>query len=573
VWLYVPGADPPPGDPIAGSAGLLTRGGIVALKGLGGFHLACDAANEEAVACLRGRKHRYGKPLAIMVPDLEAARRLVLIDATTAAVLTSRERPIVLAERRADARVAMSLAPGVATLGIMLPYTPLHHLLLRQFGAPLVMTSGNLSEEPIATGNAEAIERLALIADAFLLHDRDIRARYDDSVLRIVAGEATPFRRSRGYAPSPIALPFTASADIVALGGQQKCTFCLVKGARAFLGQHIGDLDNIETVDHLRASLELYQQLFQVAPTVVAHDLHPDYASTEIARSWPLADHGVRVGVQHHHAHIVSCMAEHHLDGRVIGVAYDGTGYGPDGAIWGGEILVADWASYHRAGHLRYVPLLGGESAIRKPHRMAASYLWSCFGEDPRFEPFLSSIPGAEREVLRRGFEQGVNAPPTSSCGRLFDAVSALLGVCRDAAYEGEPAVRLEAVAEPTESTYPFGIMSQDGVLIADPAPALAALWADRRAGVALSRIAGAFHGAVADVTVAMCRTIRDETGLDRVCLSGGCFQNALLSSRTIMGLRAADFRVFAQRLVPPNDGGLALGQAVVAHARTTGPD
>ncbi|HEX9109397.1 MAG TPA: carbamoyltransferase HypF, partial [Longimicrobiales bacterium] len=509
VWLHVPGREPAPGDAIAQAADLLRAGRILALKGLGGFHLACDAASQDAVARLRERKHRYGKPLALMVPDLESARRLVVLGDAEGAALASRERPIVLAQRLGAAAVADSVAPGVATLGVMLPYTPLHHLLLRAFGGALVMTSGNLSEEPIAIGNAEAIERLGRIADAFLLHDRDIRARYDDSVLRVIAGEATPFRRSRGYAPAPLALPFEAPADILAFGGHQKGAFCFIKGNRAFMGQHIGDLDNVETVDHFRASLELFQELFQLSPAVVAHDLHPDYASTRLARDWPLAAGGVSVGVQHHHAHVVSCMAEHGLTEPVIGVSYDGTGLGTDGAIWGGEILVADWGAFRRAAHLRYVPLLGGESAIRKPYRMTASYLWTLFADDPEFQPFFATIPAPELRVLERSFEQRLNAPDTSSCGRLFDAVSALLGVCTRAAYEGEPAVRLEGCADSdVEASYPFGLDRVDGMLVADPAPALQALWRDYRSGMPVGAIAAAFHNAVADVTVEICRRV-----------------------------------------------------------------
>ncbi|HEX9107762.1 MAG TPA: hypothetical protein VF832_11050, partial [Longimicrobiales bacterium] len=388
--------------------------------------------------------------------------------------------------------------------------------------------------------------------------------------LRSIAGEATPLRRSRGFAPAPLALPFTAAGDILAFGGQQKNAFCLVKGNRAFMGPHIGDLDNLETVEHFRGSLELYQQLFQVAPVTVAHDLHPDYASTRLAHEWIVDRGGVSVGVQHHHAHVVSCMAEHGLADPVIGVAYDGTGYGPDEAIWGGEVLVADWGSFRRAAHLRYVPLLGGESAIRKPYRMAASYLWSFFGDDPRFEAFVARMAQPERNTLRQTFEQRINAPDTSSCGRLFDGVSALLGVCTRAAYEGEPAVRLEAVADPaTTSSYPFGIERMEGVRVIDPAPAFAALWQDSQRALPLPAIAAAFHNGIAEVTAAVCDEVRVETGIERVCLSGGCFQNALLTDRLQQRLRARGFSVYTQRIVPPNDGGLALGQAAVAHART----
>jgi hydrogenase maturation protein HypF len=568
VWLHLPEAAVPPGDPIERCAELLRDGMIVALRGLGGFQLACDASNPEAVAGLRDRKRRWGKPFALMVTDQEAARRLCYMGPAERAALSSRERPVVLLRRLPGADLAPDVAPGLDTLGLMLPYTPLHHLLLHDFGGPLVMTSGNLSDEPIAIGNWEALERLAGIADAFLLHDREIYARYDDSVVRELGDSITSIRRARGYAPAALELPFTADRAILACGAQQKSTFCLVKGSKAFLSPHIGDLESVETLERFRDSLVLYRRLFRVEPEVVAHDLHPDYLATQFALDYPV-DSGVRVGVQHHHAHLVAGMVEHGLHGPVIGVAYDGTGYGSDGAIWGGEVMVADWTSFHRVGHLRYAPLLSGESAIRRPTRMAISYIWSLLPEaEGEFDAFLRSFTPEELTVLRRLHDTGFNAPPTSSCGRLFDAVAALLGLRSEAIYEGQPAVELEALADGrVETVYPWAVVREGERRIVDPGPTILALWRDARSGRSLPEVAGAFHNTVAAFTAALCEGAREDTGLERVVLSGGCFQSALLTRRVKEALGRAGFEVYTHERVPPNDGGLALGQAVVAHA------
>jgi hydrogenase maturation protein HypF len=568
VWLRSGEGGSIEGDPIGQSSLLLKRGGIVALKGLGGFQLACDAANPEAVRRLRARKRRYGKPFALMVPDSEWARRLCVVTPDEVAALESPERPIVLMKRCPQADLAPEVAPGLDTLGVMLPYTPLHHLLLRGFDGPLVMTSGNLSEEPIAIGNREAIERLSAIADAFLLHDRDIYARYDDSVVRVLGGSIVSIRRARGYAPAPVDLPFTVGQDILACGAQQKSTFCLVKESKAFLSQHIGDLENLETLSHFEASLETFMRLFKVEPQIIAHDMHPDYLSTHFAHEFP-APSAMRVAVQHHHAHVVSAMVEHGLSEPVVGIAYDGTGYGTDGAVWGGEILVADWRSFERVAHLRYVPMLGGEAAIRKPYRMAAGYIWSvCAASEAEFEPFLATIPIGERLVLRRQFEAALNAPLTSSCGRLFDAAAALLGLRREALYEGQPAVELEAVADSgVDEIYPYDIVRDGQGWVIDPAALLRALWCEYRAGRPVPYIAAAFHNTIVAFTLAVCEKIRDYRSINRVVLSGGCFQNALLTTCLQDGLSEAGFEVYTHRLVPPNDGGLSLGQAVTAYA------
>ncbi len=558
------------GDPIDACASLLESGSIVALKGLGGYQLACDATDAAAVARLRERKRRYGKPFALMVADTEWANRLCEASAREIEALQSRERPIVLMKRRAGNAIAPEVAPGLDTMGVMLPYTPLHHLLMRRVSCPLVMTSGNLSEEPIATGNREAAERLGSIADAFLLHDRDIYARYDDSVVRVLGDAVVPIRRARGYAPAPVELPFSAPHDILACGAQQKSTFCLVKESKAFLSQHIGDLENLETLEHFQDSLELYQRLFRVEPKVIAHDMHPDYLSTHLAHDYP-APSAVRVVVQHHHAHIVSAMVEHGIRGPVIGVAYDGTGYGTDGAVWGGEILIADWASFRRAAHLRYAPMIGGEAAIRKPYRMAVGYMWElCSRCAVDFETFFDAVPVAERILLRRQFDAKLNSPLTSSCGRLFDAAAALLGLCWEALYEGQPAVELEALADPeVDEIYPYDIIREGDGWVIDPAATLRALWCEAMAGRPVSKIAATFHNTVAWFTRAACRAIRDRDGLNQVVLSGGCFQNAFLTRRLLEGLTKDGFEVFTHRQVPPNDGGISLGQAAVAYALT----
>ncbi len=571
VWLHAGEMESGAADPIERCASLLRQGKIVAIKGLGGFQLACDATSPESVARLRARKRRYGKPFALMVPDLEWASRLCEPAPIELDALQSRERPIVLMRRRPDTEIAPDVAPGLDTLGLMLPYTPLHHLLLRSFDGPLVMTSGNLSEEPIAIGNREAVDRLALIADDFLLHDRDIYARYDDSVVRVLGDTTVPLRRARSYAPDPLSLPFTADQDILACGAQQKSTFCLVKRDKAFLSQHIGDLENLETLEHFQSALATFERLFKVEPRIIAHDMHPDYLSSRVAQEYPVPN-AVRVTVQHHHAHIVSAMVEHGVRDEVIGVAYDGTGYGTDGAIWGGEILVANWTGFRRVGHLRYAPMIGGEAAIRKPYRMAAGYIWSlCRASEAEFQPFLDSVPIGERIILRRQLEVEFNTPLTSSCGRLFDAAAALLGVRTEALYEGQPAVELEALADAqVEDLYPFDLLRTAEGWEIDPAAVLRALWCEFRAGRPVPVIAGAFHNTVAAFTLGVCRAVRDKHRLNRVALSGGCFQNALLTRRLLEGLRKDGFEVLTHRHVPPNDGGISLGQAVVAHALTS---
>jgi hydrogenase maturation protein HypF len=575
VWFERSGVDLPVDPPTAEAAvqetrEALRRGEILAIKGLGGFHLACDATDDRAVARLRERKGRVDKPFALMAFDLEAVERFCHVDQAERELLTSRERPILLLRERADSPISRHVAPGNRFLGVMLPYTPLHYLLLDpgdDFPIALVMTSGNYSEEPIATGNAEARQRLGHLADAFLFHDRDIHARCDDSVTRIFDGAELPVRRSRGYAPYPVHLPFSVP-QLLAVGGELKNTFCLTRDRYAFLSQHIGDMENYETLRFFEQMVEQLERTFRVMPEIVAYDLHPGYLSTKYALRLE-ADDGVLQPVQHHHAHIAAVMAENGLPGDrpVIGVAFDGTGYGTDGAIWGGEVLVADYTTARRAAHLKYVPLPGGDEAIRRPYRTALAHLWAA-GVD--WEPGLPPVDAAsdlERSVLRQQLEWEVNTVPTSSVGRLFDAVSALAGVRQRVNYEAQAAIELEMRVDPDiETAYAFNL-GDDGVI--DPAPLIRAVVDDVRAGVSASTIAARFHNGLAEVVVDVCRWQREETGIDAVALSGGVFQNVTLLGLVVPRLRDAGFTVYTHRQVPPNDGGIALGQAVVAAARS----
>jgi hydrogenase maturation protein HypF len=564
------------GDPLAGAAARLRDGAVVAVKGLGGYHLAADAAGEPAVAALRSRKHREDKPFAVMVADLDDARALCLVDEAEAAMLASPRRPIVLLRRRPGASVAGPVAPRNRSLGVMLPYTPLHHLLLAEVGRPIVLTSGNVSDEPIAYRDDDATERLGGIADWFLVHDRPIHVRADDSVVRAFGGRELPLRRSRGFAPQPLGLPWPFPRHVLACGAELKHTFCLAKGDRAFVSQHVGDLENYETYRSFTEGVEHFRRLFAVSPEVVAHDLHPEYLSTKYA----LELDGVELeGVQHHHAHVAACLADNREPGPVIGVAFDGLGYGADGTIWGGELLVADLGGFRRAGHLEVVPMPGGAAAIREPWRMAAAWLDAAFsGQVPeRLEVVGRNLGHWERVVALA--RSGTASPVTSSAGRLFDAVAAILGV-RDAVnYEGQAAVELEQLADPAEpAAYPArvaeagsegGSGSGAGGLVLAGTDLVRAVVEDLEAGVEAPLVAARFHNGLAAATVAACRGVREATGLETVALSGGVFQNLLLLERVVAGLEADGFRVLVHSRVPPNDGGISLGQAAVAGARS----
>jgi len=552
--------EPLPGEPLAGAVAALRAGQVVAIKGLGGFHLAVDACNDAAVAALRRRKARDEKPFALMVADLDRVAGLARCDDQEARLLTGVERPIVLLEQRPDHGLSPLVAPRNRYFGVMLPYTPLHHLLLAEFAA-LVMTSGNLSDEPIAFTDNDARERLAGIADCFLVHDRAIHIRADDSIARVMAGQALLLRRSRGFVPRAVRLP-ASQPVVLAVGAELKNTFCLTQDDRAYLSQHIGDLKNAEVLDALASGVRHFAALLELQPRIVAHDLHPDYLSTRFAESLGDAE---RVAVQHHHAHLASCLAEHGCDGPAIGVIFDGIGYGDDGTVWGGEFLVGDFAGYRRLGHLAQVRMPGGDAATREPLRMALSWLVASYGAELPPLELLQRIPEAELRLYRQMLARGLNSPLTSSCGRLFDAVAALVGVRERVSYEGQAALELEMLSEPVAEAYPVAVSERDGMLQLDPRPLLRALVADLQGAVPAAVIGGRFHRGLAEGALAVCRTLRQREGLDRVVLSGGVFQNRLLTE-TLSALLAADrFEVLRHSLVPPNDGGLALGQAVVA--------
>jgi hydrogenase maturation protein HypF len=556
-------------EPIREGAALLRQGLILAVKGLGGFHLAVDASDNAAVERLRVRKHRYEKPLAIMVENLQSASLSADLSPEEQVLLESPARPIVLARKRPENPLSYEIAPRNSRIGLLLPYTPLHHLLLKAFGGPLVMTSGNLSEEPIVTNNREAFSKLGSIADAFLIHDRDIHTACDDSVLQVMGGAPRFIRRSRGYVPLPIRTAWD-SGDVLALGADLKNTVCITRGREAFMSGHIGDAGNVETLEFLEATVENLCRTLDLRPVILAHDLHPGYQTTGLAEQME-PRYRQRVAVQHHHAHIVSCMAEHGVSGPVIGLAMDGTGYGEDGCVWGGEILVVEPASYVRKGHFAYVPLPGGEAAIREPWRMAVSLLHRTFGADMwnlKVDALLR--PGEERtRVLVEMMEKGVNSPLTSSCGRLFDAAAALLGLRDIVSYEGQAAVELEHHAVfPVKGRYPVTLEHHGEAFLIRPEPWFEGMVRDLVSGEDTHVISGRFQEAVLSAWIEACRRVRERTGLGQVVLSGGVFQNRILLEGTLSRLKDEGFQVFAHERVPTNDACIALGQAVAAHAR-----
>ena len=548
---------------------LLREGNIVAVKGLGGFLLACDAGNEAAVEMLRWRKRRCDKPFALMARDVAAVESFCLLSEADRKTLSGSRRPIVILPRRPDANLPDAVAPGNNSLGVMLPYTPLHYLLFGDsprepavFPA-LVMTSGNLSEEPIVTRNEEAWRQLQSVADWFLLHNRDIYMRADDSVVRVFQGSERVLRRARGYVPQTVDLGMPMR-ELLACGAELKNTFCLTKDHYAILSQHIGDLENYETLRFLEETLANLRKLFRVTPQAVAYDLHPGYMSSRFALGLPV-EH--KIGVQHHHAHIASCMAENRLRGKVIGVAFDGAGYGTDGKIWGGEVLVADLRGFKRRAHLRYVPLPGGDAAVRQPWRMALSFLRDTFGAGPLPEPlrFLDEIPGNQVSLVDAMIARRIHAVETSSCGRLFDAVAALVGLGGRVSFEGQAAIALESAVSPgIEAHYHFQVEEKEAMII-DMRPAIEAIVRDLSLRIDIGHISARFHNTVATAVVEVCRRIRAQDGLSRVCLSGGVFQNIYLLERTMKGLDGCGFEVFLHAQVPPNDGGISLGQAVIA--------
>jgi hydrogenase maturation protein HypF len=579
-------------DAIQETRSLLAKGKIVAIKGLGGFHLACDATNAEAVIELRNRKLRVDKPFALMMPDLETIEKHCFLGSAERELLLSTARPILLLKRRPESEIAKEVAPKQDWLGVMLPYTPLHYLLFEDsihpssvILHPLVMTSGNLSEEPIATDNDEARGRLASLADAFVFHDRDIHIRCDDSVVRVFddnlrssifnrKSEIYPIRRSRGYSPFPVKLPFEV-LQLLATGPELKNTFCITNKNYAFLSHHIGDMENYETLKSFEQGIEHFERLFRVKPEAIAYDLHPNYLSTRYALERAERENLPAIGIQHHHAHITACMAEYGLQGSspVIGLSFDGTGYGEDGAIWGGEILIADYKSYSRAYHLEYFPLPGGDAAVKKPARTALALLWSLGLEwDERLAP-VKEFCAEDRSILRTQLERKINRPWTSSMGRLFDAVSALAGVRQTVNYEAQAAIEFEALADESErASYSFGLSQSQAcpersrrIYVRN---VLETLIKDVMAGVHVSKISARFHNGLAEMAREVCSKIKSETGINEVALSGGVWQNITLLRRTLSLLQAEGFVVYIHRQVPANDGGLSLGQAVIAAKR-----
>lgn len=556
-------------EPIRDATKLMERDAIVAVKGLGGFHLACNARSEAVVNLLRERKRRVEKPFAVMFRRLEDIERACEIDDSARKLLLSFERPIVLLPRKPDATLAIGIAPHNRFLGVFLPYTPLHHLIFAstKFDA-LVMTSANRSEEPIAIDNLEAVQRLQHIADAFLVHDRDILRRCDDSVVRIAAGRTQQLRRSRGFVPVPVPIE-RESEPILAVGGELKNAICIVRGSEAFLGQHIGDLENLESYKFFQECVDHLQRILEVHPRIIAYDLHPDYFSTK----WALAQEGMQViGVQHHHAHIAACMAENHLDGKVIGIALDGTGYGADGAIWGGEVLLADYNDFERAARFEYIPLPGGAAAIHEPWRTAVSYLTKHYGKniDDLDLPFRRKLDTRRVQVVQQMIDREIHSPRTSSCGRLFDAVAALTGVRSTVNYEAQAAIEFEMAAHDStdKGSYPFDLIPDGSHWQIGTRSLFQRILEDIRRPDSIADISRRFHAGLAQVFVDLAEKIRAQTTLNRVCLSGGCFQNLLLFELLLNGLRAKSFEVYFHSEVPAGDGGISLGQVLIAATR-----
>jgi hydrogenase maturation protein HypF len=552
-------------DAVNKAAQLLQKGYILAIKGLGGFHLAADAANADAVRRLRDRKLRQEKPLAIMSYDLEAVRQYARVGPEEEKLLTSIQRPIVLLRKKNPNTISEEVAPKNKYFGAMLPYTPLHYLLLQHGFDALVMTSGNLSEEPIAIDNDDAFNRLAEIADYFLIHNREIYLRSDDSIVRQVVGTRRFLRRSRGFVPIPIFLR-NKIPPILACGAELKNTICVTKKDQAFLSQHIGDLENLPTYEFLKLTIAHLKRILDINPEIIAHDLHPDYLSTQYAMELP-ADH--KIQVQHHHAHIVSCMAEHKLEGTVLGLSFDGTGYGTDGTVWGGEILIVREHDFERAGHLAYVPMPGSTAAIKEPWRMAVSYLLGAYGNDFRNLnlPAMAAIENEKLTIISEMISKGINAPLTSSLGRLFDGVAAICGIHQRVNFEGQAAMALEMAATgDSDSVYEYE-WKADGAYRILTEPIIRGVVDDVACAIPVGEISSRFHRTLICLFTDLCVVIGKERELDRVVLSGGVFQNSILLTGLTRALEERNFQVFSHRQVPTNDGGISLGQAVVAAA------
>jgi hydrogenase maturation protein HypF len=553
-------------EPIAFFARALRKGAIGTLKGLGGYHLVCDATLSATVASLRQRKHRDEKPFAVMVPNLAASETLCEIDAAERELLVSARAPIVLLRKRRTCLVAGEVAPGNPWLGVMLPYTPLHHLLMRAVeGTPLVMTSGNRSDEPIAYQDDEALERLPDIAELFLVHNRPIHVRCEDSVTRIALGREVPIRRSRGYAPRPIEMPIRCPIPILAVGGQLKATFALGRDSQAILSHHLGDLDYYDAYRAFIRDVELYESLFGIKPLALVRDLHPDYAATRYAEERAASESIPVLKIQHHHAHLAGCMAENGLIGPTIGVTFDGTGFGTDEAVWGGEFLIGDYRQFQRAAHFRYVGMPGGDQAIREPWRMAIAHLGDAKVSNEGLKARLLRTP---LQAVERMLESGLFTPLTSSAGRLFDAVASIAGVRDVVSYEGQAAIELESLASQVSSseTYPFGLDGESPMVI-DTRPLIASVADDTKEKVNPAVISRRFHSTLVEIIACVCNKLRETTRIEAVALSGGVFQSTLLTCEATQRLQEDGFGVYRHHLVPPNDGGLSLGQAAIGAA------
>ena len=557
-------------DAVAAAAGHLRNSAVMAVKGIGGYHLAVDACNHEAVRRLRERKKRDEKPFAVMVPDLAAARRFAHLDEMEERLLSSPESPIVIVRRREDCGISELVAPGNSLIGLLMPYTPLHHLLLRGSGCrALVMTSANLSDEPIVFQDDDARRRLGAVTDYFLMHERPIHISSDDSVMRVFQGRPLFYRRARGYVPRPVILPFECP-PVLATGAELKSCICLARGNQAIISQHIGDLQSDRVYDSFRHIVQQMSRLFDITPVIAACDQHPDYLSSVYA-----GESGLPVfTVQHHHAHLAACMAENRLEGEVLGIIFDGTGYGTDNTVWGGEFLLGGYGGFRRAGHFRQVRMPGGDSAVREPWRMALAFLHQALGTDGLTldHPVAGRLNEFERDIFITMLERGLNSPLTSSCGRLFDAVAALLEVRQNVTYDGQAAIELEALAELSVDSQllPYEIVTgASGLLQVDFSNLFLAILKDRRAGISGPDLARRFHATVAQASVEACSRIARDNQIDRVALSGGVFQNRLLSEMVYTGLINEGLQVFTHRLTPPNDGCIAFGQAAIAGWQT----
>jgi len=560
-------------DPMEETISFLREGSIVAIKGLGGFHLAVDAVNHKAVVRLRRRKHREEKPLAIMVKDLNRAKEIAQVSHMEAEVLLSHHRPIVILKKRRSHGLSPQVAPRNKYFGIMLPYTPLHYLLMEGDFRALVMTSGNMTEEPINIDNQDAFKNLKGIADYFLVHNRDIYLRSDDSIVRVADKVPRQVRRSRGYVPVPIFLAEEMSnmPSVLAVGAELKNTVCITKENRAFLSQHVGDMENLETLEFFHLTISHLKRILEIGPKVLAHDIHPDYLASKFAKKQKDIP---TLAVQHHHAHIVSCLAENRIKGPVIGLALDGMGLGSDGRLWGGEVLLADLTSFKRVAHLDYIPQPGGDRAVRSPWKMALSYLYKTFGEDLFNLPieFVKTLDNQETETLIHMIKRGVNSPLTSSCGRLFDAVSSLIGLKKKIAYEGQAALELEMCQSLSEKReYTWQIEERDQYLILLTSDMINDVVEDLKKDLSRGKISRRFHNTLIGMFKGVCLRLRDETGIESVAMSGGAFQNVTLLTGLLRSLTSEGFNVFIHTLVPANDGGLSLGQAVCAGMRYGG--